>query len=213
MFGITDFTTYLIGTVVVILLPGPNSLFVLSVASRQGPADGYRAAGGVLVGDGLLMLAAAAGVAPLLAAHALVFSVLRWLGAAYLAWMGIGLLRAAWAGWQHSARGAPPLPPVRVAQPFRRTLLISLSNPKAILFFISFFVQFVDPAYPHPALSFAVLGLSLQLISLAYLSLLILAGHRLAAALRERQRLGAGATGLAGLLFLGFGVRLAGASV
>ena len=91
---------------------------------------------------------------------------------------------------------------------FKRALLLSLTNPKAILFFLSFFVQFVDPAYPHPSLSFAVLAIILQLISFSYLNLLILAGQRLAAAFMARRQLALVGTAAVGLLFIGFAVRM-----
>lgn len=214
MLGITDFPAFLLITTITVLLPGPNSLFVLSVAARQGVRDGYRAAVGVFVGDGLLMLASVAGLAPLLAAYPQVFTVLKLAGAGYLAWMGLGLLRAGWAQWQ-----APPAAPIEsalkegwVSNPFRRTLGVSLLNPKAIFFFMAFFIQFVSADAPHPALSFAVLGVVLTCISGAYLSLLIFTGSRLAASFRERRKLAAGATGSAGLLFIGFGAKLASAT-
>ncbi|MCQ0024012.1 LysE family transporter, partial [Streptomyces somaliensis DSM 40738] len=99
--------------------------------------------------------------------------------------------------------------PVRAGErPFRRAFAISLLNPKAILFFVAFFVQFVDPAYPYPALSFAVLGTLAQAASVLYLSLLIFAGTHLAAAFRRRGRLSAAATSAAGALFLGFAAKL-----
>lgn len=215
MLGITDFPAFLLITTITVLLPGPNSLFVLSVAARQGVRDGYRAAVGVFVGDGLLMIAAAAGLAPLLAAYPQVFTVLKLAGAAYLAWMGVGLLRAAWAQWRAAALPLSIEQAVKdgwVAKPFQRTLGISLLNPKAIFFFMAFFIQFVSPEAPYPVLSFAVLGLVLTCISGAYLSLLIFTGSRLAAVFRARRRLAAGATGSAGLLFIGFGAKLASAS-
>jgi leucine efflux protein len=99
------------------------------------------------------------------------------------------------------------------SRPFRTALVISLFNPKAILFFVSFFVQFVDPGYAHPALSFAILGAILQVFSAIYLSTLIFAGARLAAQVRRRRRLSAAATGGIGSLFLGFSARLAGATL
>ncbi len=237
--GITDFPAFLLITTITVLLPGPNSLFVLSVAARQGVRDGYRAAVGVFVGDGLLMIAAAAGLAPLLAAYPQVFTVLKLAGAAYLAWMGVGLVRAGFAKWKEvTPSKSPSFPRKResmpdaehvvadmdspfhgndkpegwVLSPFRRTLGISLLNPKAIFFFMAFFIQFVSADAPHPVLSFAVLGIVLTCISGAYLSLLIFTGSRLAASFRERRRLAAGATGSAGLLFIGFGAKLASAS-
>ena len=95
------------------------------------------------------------------------------------------------------------------ARPFHTALVISLMNPKAILFFVSFFIQFVDPGYAWPALSFAILGLICQIISGVYLSLLILGGAHLAQQFRTRRRLAAGATGGVGVMFIGFGARLA----
>jgi leucine efflux protein len=215
MFGITDLTAYLIGTVVIILLPGPNSLFVLSVAARQGVRDGYRAASGVMVGDAVLMIASVLGMAALAKAYPGAYLALRLAGAAYLAWLGLGLLRAGWAAWQRARiANAPPLPPLaRVENPFARTVGICLTNPKAILFFMSYFIQFVDPAYPHPAFSFLLLGLMLQAISLLYLSTLIFAGSRLAESFRARRRLAASGTGLAGVLFMAFSAKLATASL
>ncbi|NKF22630.1 leucine efflux protein LeuE [Solimonas marina] len=214
MLGITDITTYLLGVVVIVLLPGPNSMFVLSVAARSGVRRGYRAALGVFIGDALLMVLAAAGVASLLRAYPELFFGLKWAGAAYLAWLGANMLIAAWRGWRRDpAEVVASLPAAPVRDPLRRALTISLLNPKAILFFLSFFIQFVDRQYAHPALSFFVLGLIAQCVSFVYLSTLILFGHRLAATFRARRRLSAGATGGVGALFLSFSARLATAAV
>lgn len=210
MYGITDIATYTLGVVIVVLLPGPNSLFVLSVASRQGVAAGYRAACGVFVGDLVLMMLTVVGMASLLRSSPGLFSVVKFAGAAYLAWLGLGMLRAAIAGWRRDVQTLLEDKPVPgTTLPFTRALTISLLNPKAILFFMSFFIQFVDPAYAHPALSFAILGAIVQIASFLYLSTLIFVGHRLAAAFRTRRRLAAGATGGVGALFLSFSARLA----
>ncbi len=82
--GITDFWTYVLGVVFVILLPGPNSLFVLATSAQRGVATGYRAACGVFLGDAVLMLLSALGVASLLKAEPMLFIGLKYLGAAYL---------------------------------------------------------------------------------------------------------------------------------
>lgn len=217
MLGITDLPTYLIGTVVVILLPGPNSMFCLAMAARQGLAAGYRAAAGIIVGDGILILATILGAGTLFKLYPPVFDAIRLVGGLYLAYIGWGLLRAAvrqgrllsarQAGADDGAAAMPDTPRIE-RHVFKRALLLSLTNPKAILFFLSFFVQFVDPAYPNPALSFAVLALILQLISFSYLNLLIFAGQRLAQAFLARRRLALVGTGLVGLLFIGFAVRM-----
>ncbi len=215
MFGVVDLPTYLAGLVLIILLPGPNSLYVLSVAARRGVRSGYTAAAGVWCGDAVLMTLSAAGVASLLQANAVLFGIVKYAGAGYLAWLAVGMLRAAWGMWRgrgedRAEEAAPAAAPGE--RPFRRALVVSLLNPKAILFFIAFFVQFVDPAYAYPALSFVVLGALAQIASVLYLSALIFGGTRLAAAFRRRRRLSAGATSAAGALFLGFAAKLSTAS-
>lgn len=210
MFGVIDLPTYLAGLVLIVLLPGPNSLYVLSVAARRGVRTGYTAAAGVWCGDTVLMTLSAAGVASLLQANALLFGIVKYAGAGYLTWLAIGMMRAAWAMWRtrrdRVEQEAAPVEPDE--RPFRRALVVSLFNPKAILFFVAFFVQFVDPAYAYPALSFVVLGAFAQAASFLYLSALIFSGTRLAAAFRRRRRLSATATSAAGVLFLGFAVKL-----
>lgn len=216
--GITDITTFVLGTVFIVLLPGPNSLYVMAVASRSGVAAGYRAAMGVFAGDTVLMVLSVLGAASLLKTTPALFTLVKYAGAAYLAWMGWGLLRSARRGWR-----APPNPgstppenaqaPASGQRPFRTAFFISLMNPKAILFFVSFFIQFVDPGYEHPALSFVLLGLVVQVCSAAYLSLLIFAGAKLAAQFKQHQRVSATATAGVGALFMGFGAKLASATL
>ncbi|CAM5438724.1 MULTISPECIES: leucine efflux protein LeuE [Streptomyces] len=217
MFGVIDLPTYLAGLVLIVLLPGPNSLYVLSVAARRGVRTGYAAAAGVFTGDTVLMTLAALGAASVLTTTPLLFLVVKYAGAAYLAWMAYGMLRSAWALWKargegRTAAAEPAVPQPAEEHPYRRALVVSLLNPKAILFLISFFVQFVDPDYAYPALSFLVLGALLQTASFLYLSLLIFGGTRLADAFRRRRRLAAGATSAAGALFLGFALKLSLAS-
>ena len=94
MFGITDLGTYLLGTIAIVLLPGPNSMFVLSVAARRGVRAGYAGAAGVFVGDAVLMLLTALGAASLLRAVPALFIVIKVVGAGYLTWVGLGLLHS-----------------------------------------------------------------------------------------------------------------------
>lgn len=212
MLGITDPWTYLLGTIAIVLLPGPNSLFVLSVAARRGVKPAYAGACGVFVGDAVLMLAAALGAASLLKALPALFIAIKLVGAAYLGWVGIQLLLGAWRRWHGELPAVDPST-LDLSQPFRKALVISLLNPKAILFFVSFFIQFVDPAYPWPVLTFLALGAIAQTCSVVYLSVLIFAGARLAAAFSARRRTASLAGSGVGALFLGFSAKLATASV
>ncbi|MEY9848276.1 leucine efflux protein LeuE [Streptacidiphilus sp. MAP5-3] len=227
MFGVIHYSTYVAGALLIVLLPGPNSLYVLSVAARSGIATGYRAAAGVFLGDTTLITLTSLGAASLLRTNGLIFDAVKLIGAVYLLVIGWGMLRAARDLWRD--RNAPAAgetdaataeamtaveedPAAEQRSPFRRALVISLLNPKAILFLLSFFVQFVDPSYARPALSFAILGGTIQIFSVLYLTTLILAGHRLAAIFRSRRRLSAGLTTGVAALFIGFAAKLATAS-
>lgn len=218
MYGITDFVTFVLGTIFVVLLPGPNSIFVLTTASINGVGAGYRAAAGVFVGDLILMALAATGMASVLYANPSLFLGLKYAGAAYLAWIGLGLLKLA---WQHSRTPEATVPKTNEAlalrekrrHPMRSALMISLLNPKAIFFFISFFIQFVDPNYAYPALTFLLLGMVVQICSMLYLTSLIFGGVRLASKMRAHPKLNALGCGAVGGLFLAFGVKLADATL
>lgn len=224
-FGITDFWTYLLGTIFIVLLPGPNSMYVLSVAAQRGVRAGYRGACGVFLGDAILMVLSAAGVASLLKASPGLFYVIKYIGAAYLAWIGFQMLRGALRSWtghgkgaeaaagQGAGQGQGPAQVTDPTNPFRKALLISLLNPKAILFFVSFFIQFVDPQFAYPVLSFAALGLVCQACSFAYLTAIIFVGAKLAEAFRRRRRLSAGMASGVGAMFIGFGAKLATATL
>ena len=220
MFGVVNLWTYVLGVIFIVLLPGPNSLYVLSVAAQRGVRQGYVGALGVFLGDTVLMVLAAAGAASLLETNLAVYHLVQAAGALYLGWLGINMLRAAWKRWRtpdtglHAQSTAPHVMPPqhsgkRLENPFRKALFISLLNPKAILFFVSFFIQFVDPHYAHPALSFLVLGAIVQFFSALYLSVLIFGGVRVADAFRRRRRLSALTMGATGAGFFGFGVKLA----
>lgn len=211
MFGITDLMTYIIGTTLIVLLPGPNSIYVMTIASKYGIKAGYRGALGVYSGDLILIILTALGAASLLHSFPWLFTLLKIIGAVYLSYLGIKLLKAAYHTWhtvsvpqaiqQHSH--------LTQFKPFQTALTISLLNPKAILFYLSFFVQFVDPAYPYPAISFAVLAIVLQIISMSYLTILIFSGAKLAGYFSDRKRLTASCVASVGLLFCGFGLKLA----
>jgi leucine efflux protein len=219
-YGVTDIWTYVIGAIGIILLPGPNSLFVLSVATARGARAGYQGAMGVFLGDTILLALVGLGAAGLLRTYPAMFMVVKYAGAAYLGWVGLNLLRAALARWRSSptevhtdAHSGQPAPDGGMQQPFRRALVISLLNPKAILFLLSFFVQFIDPQYESPAVPFLILSAIIMVSSMAYLSALIFAGVRLAQTFRRRVRLTASLSAGVGGLFMWFAAKLAGASL
>ena len=212
MFGITDLPTYLIGAIAVILLPGPNSMYCLAVAGQHGVKAAYRAVGGILLGDCVLLAATALGAGALLKAVPELFHAVKLVGGLYLAYIGWNLLRGAVKKWQAYFRPSETLAQVQNASApqhvFKRALLLSLTNPKAILFLLSFFVQFINPAYAHPGLTFLALALILQIISFVYLSVLVFAGFHLTQVFRRHQKTAAAGMGMVGAAFIGFAVNM-----
>lgn len=209
MFGITDISTYVIGTIAVILLPGPNSMYCLTIAGQYGTKTAYRSIGGILLGDSILMLASGLGAGTLLKVYPAFFHGIQLLGGLYLAYLGFNLWRAAVKKWYfRQPKYVSQAPQLSAPSVFKRALGLSLLNPKAILFCLSFFVQFVEPTYPHPALSFVILATILQIISFTYLSVLAFSGNRLAQTFRQHTRMSAIAMGLVGVMFVGFAVKM-----
>jgi len=168
----------------------------------------------------------------------LAFEGFKIIGALYLGWIGFELLRAGWQRRTQSESRADsiamasetlsaptPIAPANSAtnpavltslarraplheDPFLRALGLSLTNPKAILFFLAFFTQFVSPTAGSVALAYFVLGLVVQIVSLSYLWMLIVAGHRLARQFEEHPRWAGAGLMLVGAFFIGFALRL-----
>ena len=216
VYGVTDLGTYVLGALGIILLPGPNSLFVLSVATARGIRAGEQGALGVFVGDTVLLVLTALGAASLLRTHPGVFMVVKYVGAAYLTWIGLNLIWGVLTRGRESSAAPTAVAadiPAHMAHPFQRALVISLLNPKAILFLLSFFVQFIDPDFATPAIPFLILSTILMVFSALYLFALIFAGARLADTFSRRKRLSASLSGAVGGLFVWFGTKLATASL
>lgn len=215
-FGVINYITYFLGALFVILLPGPNSLYVLALSARQGAQSGWAALSAVLLGDSILILATVFGAVTILTAYPTIFIVLKYAGAAYLIYIGYNLIKDAIKSWRHVAdddlQKSVSVKQTSNKQAFRKALLVSLLNPKAILFFLSFFAQFVDPTYPQPAIPFLILALTIQALSFTYLVVLVYAGQNLATAFRKRKKVSSISAGSVGVGFVGFAVKLALAS-
>ncbi len=211
--GIHSFLEFAVGTVIIVILPGPNSLYVITASARLGERAGWRAAGGILTGDTILMVATAAGAASMMTLFPTAFALMKAVGALYLGWIGLQLLRDGWQRWRNSL-SAPVVDPQAGPQaapssapssaPFWKALGLSLTNPKAILFFIAFLTQFVRADAPSAALAYLSLGVVVQVVSLSYLALLIYAGLRLQGAFAAHPRWAASGIFLVSLCFLGF---------
>ncbi|MBO4138832.1 LysE family translocator [Micromonospora tulbaghiae] len=144
---------YLAAIVVLMLTPGPDMMFVLANATRYGPRAGAVAALGVAAGEAVHVAAVVAGLATVIAASPVLFTAIRWAGAAYLIVLGLRALRGA------GRPGAPAdRPDGGAGRAFRRGLLTNLLNPKMILFSVAFLPQFVRPEAGPVAAQLVLLG-------------------------------------------------------
>ena len=200
------------------LTPGPDVLFVSANAMRAGARAGVVAALGIAAGCLVHVGAAALGVSALLAASSTAFGVLKWLGALYLGWVGVQMLRSAVRRGAIETRAARAQP-MGVGSPFdsklplttvlRRGFLTNVLNPKVALFFLAFVPQFIAPGTAQPGWVFLALGLLFTANGLV-----VCIGWALAAAWAARragavQRVTRWLDGLGGAVFIAFGVKLA----
>ncbi len=185
------------------LTPGPDMLFVLAAGSSAGPRTGARAALGIGVGGIVHTIAAAVGLSQVLATSATAFTVVKYIGAAYLLYLGVtALLR-------RTADQAPAEAPPVVRHLFRRALVTSVLNPKVALFFLAFVPQFVSVERGGVALQFAVLGLTFCITGTAVNLAVGLASGRIARVLRERRSVQRVLDRVVGVVFIALGIRLA----
>lgn len=204
-FGVISYWTYFIGAIFIILVPGPNTFFVLKTSIAGGLRNGYTAAAGVFIGDAVLMFLAYAGVATLIKTTPVLFNIVRYLGAIYLLYLGGKMLYSTVVQRAQQHRDDE----VHKGDILKRSLVLSLTNPKAILFYVSFFVQFIDIHYARPGLSFFILASTLEIISFCYFSFLIVTGSYVTQWVKTKKRLTRLGNSLIGLLFVGFAARLA----
>lgn len=199
--GVHDPLQLVATTMVFLMLPGPGTFCILTCTGQHGVRGGYASLFGVMLGDAVLMLLAALGVAALLRAHPGWFHALQYAGAAYLCWLGLRLLLA------RGGAGAAVVPFRQLAD-LRRGFLVTLLNPKAIVFYMAFFPLFIDPATQRGPVTFVAIALIILCCTLCYGSFLVLAGNAAASRLRENQGVAAISSKLAGLFLVGFGIKI-----
>jgi leucine efflux protein len=183
------------------VLPGPGTFALLTSTAKGGLRAGAAATLGLIAGDQVLLWLAVAGVAALLAAHPVAFHAVQYLGAAYLAWIGIKLLRA---------RGGQATSPVTIhtGHYARQAFLITLLNPKAIMFYMAFFPLFINPATHQGLVTFAAMAATIAVITLAYCLTLCAFAQAIADRLRAHRRLARWMERLAGIFLVAFGIKL-----
>ncbi len=201
MFGIADYGAFVAAIILFLAIPGPGNLALITSTGKGGIKAGLAATLGLIAGDQVLMWAAVAGVEALLAAYPAAFHAVQWLGAAYLAWMGFKMLTA--------KPGDSPILNIQPRQYARQAFVITLLNPKAIVFYMAFFPLFVDPAKHQGLVTFGAMAITIALLTMGYCVTVILLTHFLAERMRANPRITQTLNKLAGVFLIGFGIKLA----
>ena len=201
MFGLVDYSAFVVAIILFLLIPGPGNLALITSTSKGGIQGGLAATAGVILGDQVLMWLAVAGVAALLLTYPAAFQAVQWLGAAYLTWLGAKMLLA--------KPGAAPILNIKPHHYLRQAMMITLLNPKAIVFYMAFFPLFVDPARHQGLVTFAAMAVTIALLTFIYGLTVTLLTHFLAERLRANPMVSRVMEKLAGLFLLGFGIKLA----
>ncbi|MFM2068477.1 MAG: leucine efflux protein LeuE [Pseudomonadota bacterium] len=200
MLGINDYGAFCAAILIFLALPGPGTFALLTATGKSGLRGGAAATLGVILGDQVLLWAAAAGVAALMLAWPTLFHAVQYAGAAYLAWIGLKLLRA--------RPGGTPVVDMSSGRYLRQALLITLLNPKAIVFYMAFFPLFIDPARHRGVITFAAMAVTIAVITAVYCLTLCSVAQALAAKLRAHRRVAVALERLAGFALIAFSIRL-----
>ena len=201
MFGIADYGAFVAAIILFLMIPGPGNLALITSTGKGGIRGGLAATLGLMAGDQILMWMAVAGVAALLIAYPTAFAAVQWLGAAYLAWLGVRMLLA--------KSGDASILNIRPHHYFRQAIGISLLNPKAIVFYMAFFPLFIDPTRHQGLSTFGAMAVTIATLTFVYGLTMVLLTHFLAERLRASPRISSALEKIAGMFLIGFGIKLA----
>jgi leucine efflux protein len=200
LFGILNYGTFVISFVVLLLLPGPGN-FALVAATGQGNIKaGLAAISGVLLGDQVLMWLALAGIATVLQTNPHAFLIVKFIGGSYLAYLGFMLaVSDASSGPRHR---------LKPGHYFRQTLIITLLNPKTVLFYMAYLPLFVDPMKNEHLLTFFALAITVSTLTFLYGLVVIFLTHYFANYMQSKRRLVSVFSKVAGVCLIAFGAKL-----
>ena len=204
LFDPLTYATFVAASAALILVPGPAQALVLANTLTGGRRAGALTAVGLNVGTLIHAAAAALGLSALLATSALAFALVKYIGAAYLIYLGVQALRAKTGDQQVAAASAPAS-----KAPLTQAILAGTLNPKVALFFLAFLPQFVDPARGPVVAQMLVLGTTMAVMDTLYELALVSVLHRMRGRLVGNRRFMAWQSRISGVILIGLGLRLA----
>jgi threonine/homoserine/homoserine lactone efflux protein len=206
MLGIHDLPVFILSGLLLNILPGPDSLLIMTRSATQGWRAGSAAALGIGAGTCVHILAAALGLSAVLATSAAAFTAVKLVGAAYILWMAAGLLRSRKC---EDKVNAPVLPRLPYRKIFAQGFLTNVLNPKVALFFLAFVPQFISLDAPNKAVAFIVLGCIFNFNGMLWCNALSLFTARASARVKLNPAVSLWLSRVTGGLFVWLGVKLA----
>jgi len=207
-FGIVNFWTYLLGATLIVLAPGPETIFVIKTSISGGIKQGFAAILSFLLSDVILILLAWCGLAAVINSTPALFNTIKYAGAAYLFYLGVQTIRSVFKPAVPEA-STETTAAKQTKGTFGRGMLVTLLNPKTLLFYISFFSQFIDIHAEHSWMAFIILAVVMFAITFVYFGFLVFCGSWLITHLKGNHKLAATGNSLVGIFFIGFAARLA----
>jgi threonine/homoserine/homoserine lactone efflux protein len=207
MFGIHDLALFVVSGLLLNIMPGPDSLLIMTRSATQGWRAGSAAALGIGTGTFVHIVGAALGLSAILATSAAAFTVVKLLGAAYILYLAVGMLLS--KRGDGSAVQAPALAPLPLRRIYGQGILTNVLNPKVALFFLAFVPQFIDANAPHKALAFIVLGAIFNINGMLWCHALALFTAQAKARLKLNPAVTQWLNRATGGLFVWLGVKLA----
>ena len=213
MFGIHDLTLFVISGLLLNIMPGPDSLLIMARSATQGWRAGCAAALGIGAGTMVHIGAAALGLSAVLATSATAFTVVKWVGAAYIVWCGIGMLRARLKATESGKPAGLETPHYQFPLPYRKIFaqgfLTNVLNPKVALFFLAFVPQFIDAGAANKPLAFLILGCIFNFNGMLWCNGLAIFTAFASAKLKVKPLVALWLNRVTGGLFIALGARLA----
>ncbi len=200
-FGVSDYLAFVFAFLTLLFIPGPGNLAIMVSTTKGGWHAGLTATLGLLMGDQVLLWLAVAGVSSLLGAVPGALMVVQWIGATYLAWLGLRMLLA--------KTGASNILHIHPNSFFRQAFLITILNPKAVVFYMAFLPMFIDPLYHLGFLTFFVMALTVAFLGAVYCCCVVFLTFFLSGGATTGPRIGGWMQKIAGLVLLLFAVRMA----
>ncbi|MBW1841578.1 MAG: LysE family translocator [Deltaproteobacteria bacterium] len=206
MIGIQNFPLFLISCIMLNLTPGQDTIYIIGRSVAQGKKSGILSAMGIMSGVLIHTFFAAIGLSVILATSSLAFAIVKYAGAGYLIWIGIGFLRNRRPDEKTEIMEKKQLGPWKI---YRQGILTNLLNPKVALFFLSFLPQFVDPRTEVIFIPFMALGLVFFITGSLWCMVLVYGASWLADRVRHQSFMGGILKKVTGTLFIGLGIKLA----